>query len=408
MTSDPYLRGVRTPPSPPSAAPGPTLSGEMAVGPLDADVIVVGAGPSGAAAALAARRAGASVLLLDRVPPPRYKRCGGGLVGYSCALAPGSASVAVSEVLLTFDGGRLRRRGTRSGPPLLHLSNRDGFDAAQVARAEAAGVRLDAERTVTGFVQHPDGVTVLTRSGPLRAAVVVGADGATGRSAAHVGVRYSQVDLGLEAEVPVDAAVAARWAGSVLLDWGPVPGSYGWVFPKGRVLTVGVIGDRASSAALREYFAALLARFSLSVDGAEHSGGHLTRVRAAGSPLQRGRVIVAGDAAGLLEPFTREGISYALRSGRLAGLAAARAAALGSPVPLEGYPAAVQATFGAEMDAGSAALAAFTRHPALLHEALASPPGFALFSRHVAGRSTFSRQLRRPGVSAVLRLAGAR
>ena len=377
------------------------------VGPRDADVIVVGAGPAGASAALAARRAGASVRLLDRVPPPRYKRCGGGLVGFSSALAPGSVAVPVSEVLLTFDGGRLRRRGARGGPPLLHLTNRDGFDAAQVERAEAAGARLDAERTVTGFVQHPDGVTVLTRSGPLRAGVVVGADGATGRSAAHVGVSYCQVDLGLEAEVPVDAAVAARWAGTVLLDWGPVPGSYGWVFPKGQVLTVGVIGDRASSAALREYFAALLARHSLSLDGAEHSGGHLTRVRTAGSPLRRGRVIVAGDAAGLLEPFTREGISYALRSGRLAGLAAARAA-LGSPVSLEEYPAAVQATFSAEMDAGSAALAAFTRHPALLHEALASPPGFALFSRHVAGRSTFSRQLRRPGISAVLRLAGAR
>ena len=55
----------------------------------DVDVLVVGAGPAGASAALAARREGASVLMLDRVPPPRYKRCGGGLVGVSSRPRPG-------------------------------------------------------------------------------------------------------------------------------------------------------------------------------------------------------------------------------------------------------------------------------------------------------------------------------
>ena len=139
---------------------------------------------------------------------------------------------------------------------------------------------------------------------------------------------------------------------------------------------------------------------------AEHDGGHLTRVRAPGSPLRSagpGRVLVAGDAAGLLEPFTREGISYALRSGRLAGRAAARAALGPDPEgALARYPRAVEATFGPEMEAGRRALAAFTRHPRLLHEALASPVGFALFTRTVAGRSTFARQLHRPGVARLL------
>ncbi len=146
-----------------------------------------------------------------------------------------------------------------------------------------------------------------------------------------------QVDLGLEGEFP---APDARWERTVLLDWGPVPGSYGWVFPKGDVLTVGVIGSRDQSAALRTYYAELVERLGLSGITPLVQTGHLTRVRTPDSPLRRGAVLVAGDAAGLLEPWTREGISFALRSGRLAGEAAARGR-------LEAYPLAVDRVLGA-------------------------------------------------------------
>ncbi len=132
-----------------------------------------------------------------------------------------------------------------------------------------------------------------------------------------------------------------------------------------------------------------------------HDSGHLTRVRAVGSPLRRGRVLVAGDAAGLLDPWTREGISFALRSGRLAGEAAARAA-LGDPCALVDYPRRVEAVLGPEMDAGREVQAVYTRHPGLLHALLTCMPGtFGLFGRIVDGRTTVARQLRRPGVRSV-------
>ena len=73
----------------------------------------------------------------------------------------------------------------------------------------------------------------------LRARALVGADGSAGVSARYAGVRFRQVDRGLELEIPAPAPVAARWRGRLLLDWGPLPGSYGWVFPKGDRLTVG-------------------------------------------------------------------------------------------------------------------------------------------------------------------------
>ena len=86
------------------------------------------------------------------------------------------------------------------------------------------------------------------------------------------------------------------------------------------------------------------------------SSGHLTHCRAAGSPLFRGRVLVAGDAAGLLEPWTREGISFALRSGTLACQVAARAAEAASAEELtstlEAYVSAVEDSLQREMAAG--------------------------------------------------------
>ena len=152
-----------------------------------------------------------------------------------------------------------------------------------------------------------------------------------------------------------------------MLDWGPMPGSYGWVFPKGDVLTVGVIAARGQGERTRQYLRDFTARLGLAGYPAARDSGHLTHCRADDSPLRRGRVLVAGDAAGLLEPWTREGISFALRSGTLAGAAAADAAAAPDPErldqALDAYPAAVGQALVPEMDAGRRLLTAFTRHP---------------------------------------------
>ncbi|MCW2587206.1 MAG: geranylgeranyl reductase, partial [Frankiales bacterium] len=211
-------------------------------------------------------------------------------------------------------------------------------------------------------------------------------DGSAGRAAAYVGVVCEQVDIGLEAELPTPAGT--DWDGHVLLDWGPVPGSYGWVFPKGATLTVGVIGARDQGEQLRAYYRSFVASLGLDLGTAVHDGGHQTKVRVPGSPLRRGQVLVAGDAAGLLEPWTREGISFALRSGRLAGLAAAGR--------LASYEQAVEAELGAEVAAGGRALAAFTRHPGAVHAVLrALPPVWPLFVELVSGRTTMAAQLER-------------
>ena len=375
------------------------------------DVVVVGAGPAGSSAAYAAASApgaeGRRVLLLDKAAPPRYKTCGGGIIGPSRdALPPGfqlPLKDRVHAITFTMDGRMPRTR--RSQRMLFGLVNRDEFDERLVQCAEKAGAVLATGVAVSGLRQEPDGlVTVTLQDGrSVLARCVVGADGSAGRTGAHVGVTFDQVDLGLEAEIPVPPEVAAQWRGRVLLDWGSLSGSYGWVFPKGDSLTVGVIAARGRGAETRAYLKDFIARLGLAGFPPSIESGHLTRCRADDSPLAKGRVLVAGDAAGLLEPWTREGISYALRSGRLAGEWAVRVADAQDETGVNrralGYSFAIKSDLGEEMRIGRKLMSAFERRPRAFHiAAIGLRPAWRAFARVTQGHTTFAGLARSHGL----------
>jgi geranylgeranyl reductase family protein len=379
------------------------------------DVAVIGAGPAGATAARAAACAGRRVILLERFGLPRYKTCGGGLIDRSVRAIPPEVRVPVRAraTALTFSlRGRLER--TRKAPgPVISLVQRDEFDAALVDAARAAGAVVRDGTVVTALAEEQDAVRISTREhGDIRARAVVGADGSAGRCAGYVGVRYDQVDLGLELEIPVPPDQRDTWADRVLVDWGPVPGSYAWVFPKGDLLSVGVIAARGNPERTRGYLADFLSRLHLSDVEPTVSSGHLTRCRTADSPLYRGRVLVAGDAAGLLDPWSREGISFALRSGAAAGEAAARASQAESgreaaPV-LAGYADTISSTLGPEMQAGRAFMRAFERRPWALHLALILvPQAWDLFADVISGRTSIASITRRRLVRLALTVLAA-
>ncbi|MEU4664531.1 MULTISPECIES: geranylgeranyl reductase family protein [Micromonospora] len=362
------------------------------------DLVVVGGGPAGLSAAHAAARSGVRTLVVERATHPRYKTCGGGLIGTSLAEVADRLEVPahdrVDRITFTRDG---RRAFTRRHPsPLVTMIRREEFDDRLRAAAVAAGAQVREGVAVRAVEQDPDEVRLRLADGEVvRARAVIGADGSSGVTARHVGVRFRQVDLGLELELPVDGAERERWRGRVLLDWGPLPGSYAWVFPKGDRLTVGVISARGDGDRTRAYLRDFTDRLGLSGVTPEHDSGHLTRCRADDSPLRHGRVLVAGDAAGLLEPWSREGISYALRSGRLAG----EAVAVGD---LGAYAREVGRRLTPEMRAGHRLLETFERRPDVFHAMLASPPGWRMFVRFCQGRASFAEMLDRRPVRAGL------
>ncbi|WP_329113548.1 geranylgeranyl reductase family protein [Streptomyces sp. NBC_01465] len=372
------------------------------------DVVVVGAGPAGASAAHAAAVAGRRVLLLEKAELPRYKTCGGGIIGPSRDSLPPGFELPLRDRVhaVTFSMNGKLTRTRRSKQMLFGLINRPEFDQGLVEAAQKAGAELRTGATVSRVEQHgssvPDRRTVavvLSDGETVLARAVVGADGSASRIGAHVGVKLDQVDLGLEAEIPVPATVAEDWAGRVLIDWGPIPGSYGWVFPKGDTLTVGVISARGEGAATKRYMEDFVARLGLAGFEPAVSSGHLTRCRSDDSPLSRGRVLVCGDAAGLLEPWTREGISFALRSGRLAGEWAVKVAESHDAVDARrqalNYAFAIKAGLGVEMAVGRRMLAAFERRPMLLHLAITSlRPAWNAFADITRGATSLGELVR--------------
>lgn len=367
------------------------------------DVAVVGAGPAGLAAAVAAARAGARTVVLERAVHPRYKTCGGGLIGTSLAALgpelPLPAREQIDSATFTLRG---KREFTRhSGDVLLAMVLRDEFDDVLRQAAVKAGAMV-RQRALVRVIGEDGGAACarLADGTELRARTLVGADGSAGVTARYVGVEFSQVDLGLEIEVAAPAPVQQEWNGRILIDWGPIPSSYGWVFPKADRLTVGVIAPRGNSEQTKKYLREFIDRLGFGSFPVLQDSGHLTRCRARTSPLRRGRVLVCGDAGGLLEPWTREGISFALRSGSAAGACAAEAALSADEASagqaLDQYAEAIGQRLVPEMDAGRRILAAFSRHPAAMHAGLATPPGWRVFTKFCRGELAWPSLTDRP------------
>jgi geranylgeranyl reductase family protein len=315
---------------------------------------------------------------------PSYPTCAGALIGASLASIPASVLETVEDrtvrAVFTRDG---RTPVTIAAPdPFLGMVDRQRFDAALLDAAVGAGATFRGRLTVRDVRESAGEVELETSDGILRARFVIGADGSASRVARYVGVRYRSTDLGLEDEVAIQSG--SPWHGTILVDWGAASGSYAWMFPKDTVAAVGVIQRTGSPEATRAFLTGWKGRLGLADEPSLHSTGHLTRWRQHDSPLRRGRVIVVGDAAGLLEPWLREGISFALRSGTWAG----EAIAAGDP---DAYVRRVLAELTPEMRSGELLLSLFERVPRLLHWALARPGPHRFFVRYGRNETTLAR-----------------
>src|SRR2546427_11260474 len=311
------------------------------------DVAVVGAGPGGAPAALTLARRGLKVALLEKDPLPRYKTCGGALVGRAPALLPPDIEQVLErrcgQAELHLLDANQHYRATRDppGPPIMAMTMRDRLDHVLASAAAAGGATLRAPCCVRGVSLGPRHVRLETDAGPVTAAFVIVADGATGELARFAGWGDGRHLIpALEYEVRVDDATLDRFARVPRFDVGVVPHGYAWVFPKTAHLSVGVLTTPLGAINLHRQLEEYLRVIGLAPKATERHG-FLIPVRARTGSLARGRMLLVGDAAGLADPVTAEGISLAARSGGLAADAII-ASELDPPRARAGYRAALR------------------------------------------------------------------
>jgi geranylgeranyl reductase family protein len=349
----------------------------MPTGPLW-DLVVVGAGPAGATAALAALRArpAARVLLLDRSEFPRDKSCGDGVAPHVLDVLErlGAPEVAAGLrrdhapiPLLQLALGPLEvERGMRR--PALVVP-RAQLDARLVEAAVGAGAVLRRHR-VRRVEPRRDDVLV---DGAVRARVVLVADGARSPVRRSLGIPLSgRTALGLRGYAPTPAHRAGR---QVIRFGDERQPSYAWSFDRGDGWSnVGygeVLGGRHAPPTHALMVRRLEALLPSSTDGAGSWRGHhlpLSTTRT-GREQPDGRVLFAGDALGLVNPLTGEGIYYAVATGALAGRLAVRDVVPGDVVPGAPYRRAVRALLRRNL-AATAAASRLTSSPRVLSAGL--------------------------------------
>jgi len=290
-------------------------------GAMTYDVVVVGAGPAGSTAAFHLAQAGLRVALVERERIPRYKTCGGGLVARALRWLPAPVAPVTERVCHEIVVGLLPRGLTftcRRPDALVTMTMRPALDRLLTETAAAAGVDVFASCPVTAVEPGDAGVRLRTAAGPLRAGFVVGADGATGLVSRVAGWDTRRAAIpALELEAEVDDATMARRSGAARFDFGLPRRGYAWVFPKATHLSIGVLSTRRGARDLSGALAAYLEYLDIRPRRATRHG-YVIPVRRAESPLVRRRLLAVGDAAGLADPLTAEGISFAALSGRLA------------------------------------------------------------------------------------------
>lgn len=279
-------------------------------------IAIIGAGPAGARAGYLLARRGAPVTIFDP-SHPREKPCGGGVTGRALALV-GDAIDTAALPRTTVRTARFSRDAIVDlDRDALVVASRMTFDAALVDAAQRAGARLVRAR-VTDLSIGRDVVTIETTTGRFSAGFIVGADGANSLVRRRVAAPFRRNQLSIATGFFAHGVTSAE----IAIELTPRPPGYIWSFPRPDHLAIGICAQADAGltpAALRARTASWIAAAGLAdAAGLQPYSWPIPSLSAAdfdSLPLAGPRWALAGDAAGLVDPITREGIFFALASG---------------------------------------------------------------------------------------------
>lgn len=307
------------------------------------DLMVIGAGPAGATAAAEAASSGLKVLLIEKESLPRHKTCGGGMpmVVQNCIkdLAPFAfieSDVKYMRLTKDFKDPHLKN----INPPgyekdiSIWMVQRAVFDNALAERAVKLGAVLKDNMQVKDIFKEEDYIVVKCDSFSAKAKHLIGADGANG----IVGRKFS-----LRKDAPKAIAIEIEFPYSwredkpnlqkdyLHLDVGCINGGYAWIFPKEDHLNIGAGLFNLSTLSkterkeiptkLKKAIYDYLEMFDIEYDESTFNYfAHPLPIWNGKEDLNTkdGRVLLAGDAAGLISPMFGDGIYHAITSGKLA------------------------------------------------------------------------------------------
>jgi geranylgeranyl reductase family protein len=298
------------------------------------DVIIIGSGPAGATLAYELASSGIRVLVLEKSKLPRYKCCGGGITFKTAKLLPPEIQSVYRNTIyglrMSFPGNCLFDKVSEQ--PIIYTVMRDEFDYALAKRAESAGAMLLQNTAATKILINDDYAEVTTDSGIFRSSYVVGADGANSITAKEIGIKSEAPRIiAIESEVRVSAAELEKWQSRVMLELGRVTAGYAWVFPRADHLSIGIGCMPRYAKNIRRHYDEFFAYLNFEHPEISRFGSAFIPVCTGKASAGKGRAILVGDAAGLGDPLTGEGIYNAVVSANLAASAIKNALVINSP-----------------------------------------------------------------------------
>lgn len=356
------------------------------------DVAIIGAGPAGSTLAYSTAKKGIRTCIIDKQQFPRKKTCAGGLPPKVLEFIPFDITPTIkNEIFSVMLTHKIKKGFSRTHPrPLLYTVNREEFDHFLLQKAVTEKATFIEGEAVNAISPTGNGYNITTRNRGIKATIIAGADGINSITAEFLRLDPSNSrHLAIQVEIPFEKMAShADAAHTIALDWGHINDGYAWLFPNGGYFTMGVMGHPKSVKALKSYLRQWTEHFGLNIEDFQlhaQSIPHRTRK----SLIAADRALLVGDAAGLADFWTGEGIYHAIKSANIAATHIAKYLA-GDHEALQHYETEVNETILSDLIASYTFSRVFNySHLAAFHAIRKYPYMWDLFCRIIRGDRSF-------------------